>query len=54
MNVEKAFRDMAVREELSNLRSVAAEAEEPKSWEEVPDAEGIQGNRQGASKDITY
>ena len=29
MNVEKAFRDMAVREELSNLRSVAAEAEEP-------------------------
>jgi nitrogen regulation protein NR(I) len=29
INVEKAFRDMAVREELSNLRSVAAEAEEP-------------------------
>lgn len=29
MNVEKAFRDMAVREELSNLRSATAEAEEP-------------------------
>ncbi|HUO76199.1 MAG TPA: sigma-54 dependent transcriptional regulator [Thermodesulfovibrionales bacterium] len=29
INVEKAFRDMAVREELSNLRSVTAEAEEP-------------------------
>lgn len=29
INVEKAFRDMAVREELSNLRSVAAEADEP-------------------------
>lgn len=27
--VEKAFRDMAVREELNNLRSAAAEAEEP-------------------------
>jgi len=29
MNVEKAFRDMAVREELSNLRSATTEAEEP-------------------------
>ena len=29
INVEKAFRDMAVREELSNLRSVTAEVEEP-------------------------
>ena len=29
MTVEKAFKDMAVREELNNLRSAAAEAEEP-------------------------
>jgi len=29
INVEKAFRDMAVREELLNLRSATAEAEEP-------------------------
>jgi two-component system nitrogen regulation response regulator GlnG len=29
INVEKAFRDMAVREELSNLRNATAEAEEP-------------------------